>query len=56
MTARAVIPRLTQTLRQAVDEWLARGYAVEVRADGSIRVEPRAAADVDPFDLVNMKR
>lgn len=56
MTARTIFPRLTQTLRQAVDEWLARGYAVEVRADGSIRVEPKAAVDADPFDLVNMKR
>ena len=63
MTARARItdpPRrvtLTADLRRAVADWLAAGYAVDIRPDGSLRVEPlRARPDADDFDMVDMRR
>ena len=59
MTARSAEPPrkiLTADVRKAIDEWTALGYAVEIRRDGSLRVEPNKAALTDPFDLVEMKR
>ena len=47
---------LTADVRKAVDEWTALGYAVEIRRDGSLRVEPNGTALADPFDLVDMRR
>jgi uncharacterized membrane protein len=52
--ARAV-PALPATVRQAVTEWVTRGFVVEVRSDGTIRVEPANLPPADPFDLVDMR-
>lgn len=57
MTAPARLPALPAALRRAVDEWVARGCAVEIRPDGTLRVEPvKPPADGDPFDMVDMRR
>ena len=59
MTAHSAETRrkmLTADVRKAVDEWTALGYAVEIRRDGSLRVEPNMTGAADPFDLVDMKR
>jgi len=62
MTARLHTPdtrrkMLTADVRKAVDEWTALGYAVEIRRDGSLRVEPtRPAPEGDAFDMVDMRR
>jgi hypothetical protein len=48
---------LTADLRRAVADWLAQGYAVDIRADGSLRIEPaRGRPDADDFDMVDMRR
>jgi hypothetical protein len=48
---------LTADLRRAVADWLAQGYAVDIRPDGSLRVEPaRGKPDADDFDMVDMRR
>lgn len=52
---RKPLPALPATVRQAVTEWVARGFAVEVRSDGTIRVEPANLPPADPFDLVDMR-
>jgi len=58
MTARpASIPA---ALRNIVSECLAKGYAVEIRPDGTFRAEPAPpqaeAKNSAAFDLVNFKR
>jgi hypothetical protein len=48
-----VIPAAT---RRAVDDWLARGYAVEIASDGTLRVTPRKAdGGVTQTDLVHWR-
>jgi hypothetical protein len=46
-----VIPAAT---RRAVDDWLARGYAVEIASDGTLRVTPPQAGD--DLDLIDFSR
>ena len=44
-------------LRRAVSDWAAQGFSVEVRPDGTIRVEPpKRGPEPDEFDLVDMRR
>jgi hypothetical protein len=47
-------PVLPATTRRAVDDWLARGYAVEIGADGTLRVTPQRPQD--DLDLVQWGR
>lgn len=51
VNAAPVIPAAT---RRALDDWLARGYAVEIGADGTLRVTPRAPQD--DLDLIDFAR
>jgi hypothetical protein len=46
-----VIPAAT---RRAVDDWLSRGYAVEIAADGTLRVTPPTPQD--DLDLIDFTR
>jgi hypothetical protein len=50
--------KLPAALKRNVDDWLAKGYSVEVvlTSPHTIRVTPSVASAVDPFDLVEMRR
>lgn len=50
MTTAPTIPAAT---RRALDDWLSRGYAVTIAADGTLKVTPPQAAD--DLDLLDFK-
>jgi hypothetical protein len=50
----AKMPVLPAAVKRAVDDWLARGYAVEIGADGTLRVTPQRPQD--DLDLVQWGR
>ena len=50
--------KLPAALKRSVDDWLSKGYSVEVvlTSPHTIRVTPTATPVADPFDLVEMGR
>jgi nicotinamidase-related amidase len=53
----ARIPVLPVAVKRAVDDWLARGYAVEICADGTLRVTPPTPQDdLDMIDFTRRRR
>ena len=42
------------TIRRAIDDWLSRGYRVELGADGTLRVIPPTRGD--DLDLIDFGR
>lgn len=53
MNERAAIPNLTASTRKAISDWLASGYAVTVKPNGELIVQPAKQPSQDPFDAVD---
>ncbi|MEI4473214.1 hypothetical protein [Frigidibacter sp. MR17.24] len=49
------VPTIPKATKRDIDEWLAKGYDVDVRADGSIGIKHRAA-EPDDFDRIDFRR
>ena len=48
------VPVLPIATKRAIDDWLARGYRVEIAADGTLRVTPPVPQD--DLDLIDFTR